>query len=135
MTPPPTRFLHLVLIGCCAAYPLASAACRSGQAHATPAAPLRLPATLHVINANWSDVRIYLVRGGLLLRLGSVTSQNSADFDIPADVLNEAASVTLVASPLGGRESFSTALTGIRPGDELELTVENLLPHSHLVVR
>jgi len=90
---------------------------------------------LHVINANWSDVRIYLVRGGLLLRLGSVTSQNSADFEIPADVLNEAASVTLVASPLGGRESFSTPLTGIRPGDELELTVENLLPHSHLVVR
>jgi len=115
MTPPPARFLHLVLIGCCAASALASAACQSGRAHEGAAAPL--------------------VRGGLLLRLGSVTSQNSADFEIPADVLNEAASVTLVASPLGGRESFSTPLTGIRPGDELELTVENLLPHSHLVVR
>src|SRR5207249_11248026 len=107
MTPPPARFLHLVLIGCCAASALASAACQSGRAHEGAAAPLRLPANLHVINANWSDVRIYLVRGGLLLRLGSVTSQNSADFEIPADVLNEAASVTLVASPLGGRESFS----------------------------
>jgi hypothetical protein len=131
----PARFLHLVVIGCCAAHPLVSAACRSGRARGTTPAPLQLPATLHVYNANWSDVRIYLARGGLLMRLGSVTSQASADFEIPADVLNEAASVTLVASPLAGRESFSTLLTGIRPGDELELTVENLLPHSHLVVR
>ena len=135
MTHTPARFLQLVVIGCCAAHPLVSAACRSGHAPGTTPAPLQLPATLHVYNANWSDVRIYLTRGGMLLRLGSVTSQNSAVFEIPADVLNEAASVTLVASPLAGRESFSTLLTGIRPGDELELTVENLLPQSHLVVR
>ncbi|OLD96314.1 MAG: hypothetical protein DMD31_01560 [Gemmatimonadetes bacterium] len=135
MTYTPARFLQLVVIGCCAAHPLVSAACRSGRARDTTPAPLQLPATLHVYNANWSDVRIYLTRGGLVMRLGSVTSQNSAVFEIPPDVLNEAASVTLVASPLAGRESFSTLLTGVRPGDELELTVENLLPHSHLVVR
>ena len=135
MTYTPARFLQLVVIGCCAAHPLVSAACRSGRARDTTPAPLQLPATLHVYDANWSDVRIYLTRGGLVMRLGSVTSQNSAVFEIPPDVLNEAASVTLVASPLAGRESFSTLLTGVRPGDELELTVENLLPHSHLVVR
>src|SRR5439155_361297 len=41
MTPPPARFLHLVLIGCCAASALASAACQSGRAHEGAAAPLR----------------------------------------------------------------------------------------------
>src|SRR3989442_1738537 len=92
MTYTPARFLQLVVIGCCAAHPLVSAACRSGRARDTTPAPLQLPATLHVYNANWSDVRIYLTRGGLVMRLGSVTSQNSAVFEIPPDVLNEAAS-------------------------------------------
>src|SRR5437879_9011172 len=89
MTYTPARFLQLVVIGCCAAHPLVSAACRSGRARDTTPAPLQLPATLHVYNANWSDVRIYLTRGGLVMRLGSVTSQNSAVFEIPPDVLNE----------------------------------------------
>jgi hypothetical protein len=132
----PARFLQLAVVVWGTVPTLTSTACRSGGAHASDGAtPLREPATLRVRNANWSDVRIYLVHAGMAMRLGSVTSQSSAVFEIPPDVLAEAAGVTLVASPLAGRESFSVALTGVQPGDELELTVENQLPQSHLVIR
>ena len=94
-----------------------------------------LPATLHVSNSNWSDVRIYLVRAGAWLRLGRVTTNGAADFEIPPDFLRQAGSVTLVASPVAGRMSYSTSLNGVMPGDELELVVEGFLQYSHLVVR
>ena len=90
---------------------------------------------LRVTNANWSEVRIYLVRAGAQLRLGSVTSNSTAVFEIPPDYLGQSGSVTLIADPVAGRAAYSTALIGIGPGDELELFVENLLQFSYLVVR
>lgn len=117
--------------------PGAGAACAGRRADSADVAPLPPagPATLRVTNANWSEVRVYLVRAGVQLRLGSVTSNGSAVFEIPPDYLGQSGSVTLVATPVASRASYSTALTGISPGDELELFVENLLQFSHLVVR
>ena len=116
---------------------LAGVGCARKRATAdqAPAPENTLPATLHVSNSNWSDVRIYLVRGGSWLRLGLVTTNGAADFEIPPDFLRQAGNVTLVASPVGGRTVYSTSLAGIMPGDELELVVEGFLQYSHLVVR
>src|SRR5216117_2249364 len=116
---------------------LAGVGCTRKRATAdqAPAPENALPATLHVSNSNWSDVRIYLVRGGSWLRLGLVTTNGAADFEIPPDFLRQAGNVTLVASPVGGRTVYSTSLAGIMPGDELELVVEGFLQYSHLVVR
>jgi len=117
---------------------LAGAGCARKPAAAADQAPApesSLPATLHVSNSNWSDVRIYLVRAGAWLRLGRVTTNGAADFEIPPDFLRQAGSVTLVASPVAGRMSYSTSLNGVMPGDELELVVEGFLQYSHLVVR
>jgi len=116
---------------------LAGAGCarKRATADAAPAPENTLPATLHVSNSNWSDVRVYLVRGGSWLRLGLVTTNGAADFEIPPDFLRQSGSVTLVASPVGGRSVYSTSLAGIMPGDELELVVEGFLQYSHLVVR
>ncbi len=116
---------------------LAGVGCARKRATAdqAPAPENALPATLHVSNSNWSDVRIYLVRGGSWLRLGLVTTNGAADFEIPPDFLRQAGNVTLVASPVGGRTVYSTSLAGIMPGDELELVVEGFLQYSHLVVR
>jgi hypothetical protein len=119
----------LALVGAgCARKPPA----RADQALA-PASTL--PVTLHVSNSNWSDVRIYLVRGGAWLRLGLVTTNGAADFEIPPDFLRQAGSVILVAAPVAGRAAYSTSLAGIMPGDEVELVVEGFLQYSHLVVR
>ena len=133
----PMSLLRLVAIAWCAAHPLASSACASRktqhEAATTPSRPE--PVTLRVTNANWSDVRIYLVRSGMWLRLGLVTSQSSIEFTVPPDFSGQSGSVLVVARPVAGWGSWSQQLNGVVPGDELELTVENLLQYSHLVVR
>jgi hypothetical protein len=130
----------------CAAVPLATARCaRHKPAAPAPApsptlasdtAPLtRAPVTLRVTNSNWSDVRIYLVRGTMWVRLGIVTTNSTIEFTIPADLLSGATSVTLVADPVAATGRWATALPVISPGDEFELVVETYLQYSHLVVR
>src|SRR5213080_4353517 len=99
-----------------------------------PAPEPRLPVALRVTNSNWSDMRIYVVRGAMRLRLGTVTTNSTVDFTIPVDYLSGAGTVTLVADPVAGRP-WTTALPVISAGDEFELVVENFLQYSHLVVR
>lgn len=131
-----------------AVLPLATARC----ARHTPASPppppppapalasdtapqTREPVILRVTNSNWSDVRIYLVRGAMWVRLGIVTTNNTTEFTIPADLLSGATSVMLVADPVAATGRWATALPVISPGDEFELVVETYLQYSHLVVR
>ncbi len=133
-----SRFARLLAIAWCAAHPFAGAACARKSPAATAQAPApgrALPTTLRVTNSNFSDVRIYVVRGASWLRLGLVTTNATAEFSIPPDFLAQAASVTLVAEPVAGRSAYRTNLAGVLPGDDLELVVEAFLQYSHLVVR
>ncbi len=127
-----------------AVLPLATARCaRHKPASPSPAPALasdtapqtREPVILRVTNSNWSDVRIYLVRGAMWVRLGIVTTNSTIEFTIPADLLSGATSVTLVADPVAATGRWATALPVISPGDEFELVVETYLQYSHLVVR
>jgi len=130
---------RLLAIAGCAAYPLATAACARPRAAAQstpqPAPEVRVPVTLRVTNSNWSDVRIYLVRGAMWVRLGIVTTNSTVEFSIPVDLVTQAGNVTLVANPVAGSGSWTTPLPSVTPGDEFELVVENYLQYSHLVVR
>jgi len=144
MTQSPMTSARLLTIAWCAAQSLPALACArhkpADQAAApatapTPASDPRVPITLHVTNSNWSDVRIYLVRGTMWMRLGTVTTNNTAEFTIPADFLSGASTVTLVADPVAGRTPWTIALPAVSEGDEFELVVENFLQYSHLVVR
>jgi len=135
----PIRFVRLLAIAWCAVHPLASTGCARHKTDATAAAPApapepRLPVALRVTNSNWSDVRIYVVRGAMWLRLGTVTTNSTVDFTIPVDYLSGAGTVTLVADPVAGRP-WTTPLPAISEGDEFELVVENFLQYSHLMVR
>lgn len=138
MAQAPIKLARLLAIAWCAAHPLATGACarhKPSSDAATPAPELRVPVTLRVTNSNWSDVRIYLVRGAMWTRLGLVTTNSTIEFTIPADLLSGATSVTLVADPVAGSGSWTTSLPVVSPGDEFELVVENFLQYSHLVVR
>jgi hypothetical protein len=138
MTQSPIKLVRLVAIAWCAAHPLATTGCARHNPAADSTAPVpeaRGPVTLRVTNSNWSDVRIYVVRGSMWNRLGTVTTNSTVEFTIPADFLSGASSVTLVADPVAGRGSWTTPLPVITPGDEFELVVENFLQYSHLVVR
>jgi len=136
MTQSPTFPLRLSVIAWCVVHPLATVGCARHQS-AAPSAPVepRSPVALRVTNSNWSDVRIYVVRGALRVRLGTVTTNSTVDFTIPADFLSGAGNVTLLATPVAGSGSWSTPLPATSTGDEFELVVENVLQYSHLVVR
>ncbi len=140
MTQSPILLLRLLAIAWCAGHPLAITGCARRRPAAATTAPApapepQLPVALRVTNSNWSDVRIYVVRGTMWVRLGTVTTNSTVDFTIPADFLSGAGSVTLVADPVAGRASWTTPLPAISEGDEFELVVENFLQYSHLVVR
>jgi len=138
MAQSPTTLTRLFAIAWCAVPPLATGACSHHHSAAESAAPVpepRGPVTLRVTNSNWSDVRIYVVRGAMWVRLGMVTTNGTAEFMIPADLLSGAGTVTLVADPVAAKGSWTSALPVISPGDEFELVVENFLQYSHLVVR
>ena len=135
----PILFVRLLAVAWCVAHPLATAGCARHKtdgslAAPAPAAEPRLPVALRVTNSNWSDVRIYVVRGAMWLRLGTVTTNSTVDFTIPVDYLGGAGTVTLVADPVAGRP-WATPLPAISAGDEFELVVENFLQYSHLMVR
>ena len=144
MTQSPIRLARLLAIAWCAFHPLATTGCARHQKDAAaaasppppaPAAERRLPVALRVTNSNWSDVRIYIVRGTLWMRLGTVTTNSTVDFEIPADFLSGAGGASIVADPVGGRAHWSTPLPAISEGDEFEVVIENFLQYSHLVVR
>ena len=145
MTQSPIRVARLLAIAWCVVHPFATAGCArhkpdaaaaaSPPPPAPPAAEPRVPVALRVTNSNWSDVRIYVVRGTMWTRLGTVTTNSTVDFTIPADLLSGAGTVSIVADPVAGRARWSTALPAISEGDEFEVVIENFLQYSHLVVR
>jgi len=138
MTQSPIRLARLLAIAWCAFHPLASTGCarhKPDAASPPPPAEPRLPVALRVTNSNWSDVRIYVVRGTMWMRLGTVTTNSTVDFQIPADFLSGAGGASIVADPVAGRAHWSTPLPAISEGDEFEVVIENFLQYSHLVVR
>src|SRR2546428_1353916 len=134
MTRSPILFVRLLAIAWCVAHPLAVAGAARHKTDGSLAAPApapesRLPVALRVTNSNWSDVRIYVVRGAMWLRLGTVTTNSTVDFTIPVDYLSGAGTVTLVADPVAGRP-WTTPLPVISAGGEIQPLVEELLPYS-----
>ena len=124
-------------IACCAARPFAAGGCAAARSAPGPApAPApAAPVPLHVANANFADVRVYLVRGGVWFRLGLVTSNNTAEFTVPAEFTGPSGGVLLVAVPVAGTRAWVEALPTVLPGDELELVIEAFLQYTHVVVR
>src|SRR5260370_14579853 len=125
MTQSPMTLARLLAIAGCAAYPLATAACARPRAAAQstpqPAPEVRVPVTLRVTNSNWSDVRIYLVRGAMWVRLGIVTTNSTVEFSIPVDLVTQAGNHTLVAEPLAGSRSPDTPPPHLTHGEQFGL--------------
>src|SRR5438270_7461946 len=126
----------LLAVAWCVVFPLATAECaRHRPVATTPAADSTTahdPVTLRVTNSNWSDVRIYVSRGTMWVRLGTVTTNSTGEFTVPAEFLTYAGTVNLIADPVAGRSVWTSPLPAIQPGDEFELVIENVLQYSHL---
>ena len=129
----PRKVTHLLTVAALAGVSGGGCARRSAVANQAASPEATRSAQLRVQNSNWSDVRVYLARGPMVLRLGIVTSGQTVVFDIPPDFLGRSGDVTLVASPIGSSDVYSTPLIWVAPGEMLEFRVQNILDHSHLI--
>lgn len=92
------------------------------------------PVSVEVENHNWSDIVIYLDRGNLSTRLGTVTAQNSAVFTFPYLQLGTTGNARLRADPIGDLRSFSSENLNVQPGQTIKWTIENDIERSFLGV-
>ncbi len=90
--------------------------------------------TVQVTNRNWGDVRVFISRSGNRFRLGTVTSMNTAEFELPQRQLVEGALIQVVVEVIGKFEGTATEEIRIRPGLVIEWTIENVLNQSKLFV-
>ncbi len=114
----------------------------SGCATSTP--PLqsgfRAPASsIRIRNYNWQDVRVYLVSNGSMpIRIGTVTSMTTAVIPMRGQVASQAlsqGSLQFLIRPIGATVSYTTHTIPVYAGSVTELTVENRLEHSTLMMR
>lgn len=81
-----------------------------------------------VKNFNWSDVTVYLLRGGVRTRLGVVNSMGEASFRLPAGLMGSSSDVRLLLDPIGSSVAYMTDPIFVQPGQTVEMSVENHLP-------
>ncbi len=88
-------------------------------------------ATVTVDNNNWQDVNVFVcVSGGMCLRLGTVTSMNSATYAVPAHFLSATSDIRLVAEVIGSDEEVETETMQAVPGLMIQWRIENVLRNS-----
>jgi len=97
-------------------------------------APRMKPTTVAVTNNNWSNVTVYLLRGGARYRLGMVNSMSTAVLRVPTVAVSAQGDVQLMVDPLGSTRGYVTPNLMVSPGDKIEFTVQNHLPVSSVSV-
>ncbi len=87
---------------------------------------------LEIENNTTLDVRIFLLRGGMPIRLGSVSGMSTGTFEIRPDML--AGDIRFYASPVGGGQRTITDVVAVRPGQIVSLHLDNMMRSYRLSV-
>jgi hypothetical protein len=94
----------------------------------------RGPTTLvRVMNQNWMDVTVFVVRGATRTRIGFVNALSEATFPLSAAAAPDG-SLRLLLDPLGSAGTYMTEAIAVRPGQQVELTITPSLGMSYLAV-
>jgi hypothetical protein len=87
---------------------------------------------LQIENRSWHDVDIYLARGGMTTRLGTVTATAAHTF--PAAPYLVRSSFQLICRVIGSDASITTENITVRPGQYVQWTLGNDIQYSSLSV-
>lgn len=90
-----------------------------------PAAPVdpMAPTYVEVQNRAFLDMTIYVVRSGQRVRLGQVSGNSTATFEIPKTMVNPGLPIRFQADPIGSsRTPFSQEIS-VNPGDTVQLQI------------
>ena len=91
----------------------------------TPPPPVdpAAPAMVEVENQSFYDMNVYVVRGGMRARLGTVSGNSTKVFEIPRTFVNVGLPVRFQADPIGAsRTPFSQEIS-VGPGDTIVLRI------------
>jgi hypothetical protein len=115
--------LAVVGLACAGCGGVRSGTAKRGEEHA---------AALEVENNTTLDVRIYLLRGGLPTRLGTVEGMSTTVFDLNGDALDR--DIRFRADPVAGWRRTTTEPVAVRQGQRVSLKLDNMLRSYRLSV-
>lgn len=112
---------------------LAMGAC--APAAQQPDGPSAAPtSTVRVTNNNWADMNVFVVRNGMRVRLGTVTSLNTTTFRVPSAATRGVTQVRIVADPIGSSRGYVSEVLQLYPGQQVAMTVQNAIQMSSVAV-
>jgi len=110
------------------------AACSRNKAQNDDFYPRAEPIPVHVQNENFLDMNVFVVSSGVSRRLGLVTGNSAADFKIQWSIVN-GQSISLTATPIGGRGSAGSGALNVSPGQMIDFKIGSVLRQSTATVR
>ena len=81
------------------------------------------PTTVLVQNRNFSDMTIYVLRGGQRIRLGLANGNRATRFTIPSNLIFGIATLQFLADPVGSSRTPVSQEIRVTEGDEITLTI------------
>ena len=81
------------------------------------------PTTLVVQNRNFSDMTIYVLRGGQRIRLGLANGNRATRFTIPSNLIFGIATLQFLADPVGSSRTPVSQEIRVTEGDQITLTI------------
>jgi hypothetical protein len=125
-TPRILLVLVLALVG--------SSGCGRHTAQSGAAPESRADIALVVENHHWNDVVVYLQHEGITDRIGLATAVKTSTFIIPSRRLGTAGIVRLRGHAVGAPDDHTTEAFLVRPGQEIQWTLESDLARSSVAV-
>lgn len=126
----PRFALHATAIALLALLASSCGAARGGSAQGTEDAAV----TVRVDNRSWSTMHLYVVSDGQWNSLGQLSSQATADYEIPRSMLAGARLIRLAADPVGSVQAYLSDEIHVLPGDVVEWTLADQPQFSSLSV-
>jgi hypothetical protein len=108
--------------------------CARREAESGAVSESRAEIALVVENHHWSDVVVSVVHDGVVERIGLATAVKTSTFIIPSRRLGTSGLIRLRGHPVGAPDDHTTDAFVVRPGQEIEWTLESDLAHSSVAV-
>ena len=119
----PAWVLHLMLVA-------ALGACSRNAPPAPEPGTKEANIIVTVQNQNTADVDVFANINGVPQRLGTVTSQQSGNFEINWDQIGPSGRFSVVVSPIGSGGAYRSGALPIGPGQQVAVQVAPVLRNS-----
>lgn len=86
---------------------------------------LKPETTIQVENRNSMDMTVFVVNGGMRVRLGMVGGHSTREMTIPEDVITGEGMMQFMLDPVGSAEAPVTESIYVKPGERVKLIVFN----------